>query len=66
MSKLNYRLDFYMGFGGYLIIESQSPRCCSSAEDYNDRQNYYTNIIEEKFGSLMVLLDVLLQRIQRV
>ena len=30
-------------------LESQSPRWCYSTEEYKERQNNYTNIIEEKF-----------------
>ena len=28
--------------------ESQSPRFCFSTEDYNEKRNHYTNLIEEK------------------
>ena len=37
-----------MGAWTNLMIESQSPRYCYSTEDYNEKRNDYTNIIEKK------------------
>ena len=36
-----------MGFGNYVMIESQSPGWCYSTEDYNEARNNYTNITEK-------------------
>ena len=37
-----------MGAWSNLMIESRSPRYCYSTEDYNEKRNDYTNIIEDK------------------
>ena len=36
-----------MGYGNFMI-ESQSPRCCYSTEEHNERLNDQSNTIEEK------------------
>ena len=45
---MNYYSDSPKGFGSHCV---SFPRWCLSTEDYNERQNDYTNIIEEKMVS---------------
>ena len=42
---MNYYLDIYICFGSYYVT---SLRWFYSIEDYNEKHNDYTNIIEEK------------------
>ena len=32
----------------YFLLQSQSPRCCFSTEEYNERQNNHPMTIEKK------------------